>query len=73
MGRQFMFIVAYDEETGTWFHDVGSEEYRYPDGTVWDESTGDYDTDETTHYEILQTMCRSLTAIGKAHRKEDAN
>lgn len=37
------FIVKYDDETKTWSHDVDSEEVRFPDGTIWNESLGTWD------------------------------
>lgn len=45
--RQYMFIVAYDVHTDTWFRDTGNEEHHFPDGTVWDDNTGTFDKADT--------------------------
>lgn len=66
MGKQFMFIITYDEDSNTWFHDVGSEEYRYPEGCVWNEDTGGYEYDDTENYMMVDNVCRTLTMTYEA-------
>lgn len=66
MGKQFMFIVAYDEDTRKWFIDHGSTEYRYDEGSVWNEETGEYEYDDTDNYVMLENACRTLTMTYEA-------
>ena len=40
--RQHMFVLCYDAEQKLWYHDVDVEEARFMDGTIYDETTGEW-------------------------------
>jgi hypothetical protein len=43
MTRQYHFIVMFDEETNTWSMDYDTEEFAFPNGTIYNQATKEWE------------------------------
>ena len=43
MSRQYHFIVMFDEETNRWTMDYDTEEFAFPNGTIYNQATKEWE------------------------------
>ena len=41
--KQYHFVVMFDEETNMWSVDIDGEESAFPNGTIYDENTQEWE------------------------------
>jgi phage terminase large subunit-like protein len=47
MSNQYHFVVIFDEDDGGWRIDVDTEEVAFPDGTIYNNKTREWEFAET--------------------------